>query len=208
MHVRFAALAAPLLALALASCSTTKSQMSIPTLGEMAAGSADLPGQNIRLRAGDQLDIRLGGVPIEEINQVTGTYTIDTEGYVNMPQVGRIRANGLTQEQLQTDIQNAYVKKGVYSNPTITVTVPLTARFVNVGGEVRQPQRITYTPDLTILAAITAAGGFTEYASQQRVRLYRGMEVVNVDMHKIRKDPSQNILLEPGDTIEVMRSFF
>jgi hypothetical protein len=29
-----------------------------------------------------------------------------------------------------------------------------------------------------------------------------------VDMHKIRKDPSQNILLEPGDTIEVMRSFF
>jgi len=182
--------------------------MSIPTLGEMADGSADFPGQNIRLRAGDQLEIRLGGVPLEEINQVTGTYTIDTEGYVNVPQVGRIRANNLTQEQLQSDIQNAYVEKGVYSNPTITVTVPLTARFVNVGGEVRQPQRIAYTPDLTILAAITAAGGFTEYASQQRVRLYRGMDVVNVDMHKIRKDPSQNILLEPGDTIEVMRSFF
>jgi len=67
---------------------------------------------------------------------------------------------------------------------------------------------VAYTPDLTVLAAITAAGGFTEYASQSRVRLYRGMEVVKVDMRKIRKDPGNDIPLQPGDTIEVMRSFF
>jgi polysaccharide export outer membrane protein len=202
---------ASLALLVLAGCATQKKTAdtpTVPTLADQGSGSASMFDQDIRLRSGDQMDIRLGGVPIEEINQVTGTYTIDTEGFVNMPQIGRIRASGLTQEELQSAIQTAYQKSGVYSNPTITVTVPLTSRFVNVGGEVRQPQRIAYTPDLTVLSAITAAGGFTEYASQNRVRLYRGTEVIVVDMHKIRKDPGQDIPLQPGDTIEVMRSFF
>jgi polysaccharide export outer membrane protein len=212
MRVRSVLLSASLALLVLAGCATQKKKISdaptVPTLADEGSGSASMFDQDIRLRSGDQMEIRLGGVPVEEINQVTGTYTIDTEGYVNMPQIGRIRASGLTQEQLQSAIQTAYQKSGVYSNPTITVTVPLTARFVNVGGEVRQPQRIAYTPDLTVLSAITAAGGFTEYASQNRVRLYRGTEVIVVDMHKIRKDPGQDIPLQPGDTIEVMRSFF
>lgn len=211
MRLRSVLLSASLALLVLAGCATQKKASetpTVPTLADEGSGSASMFDQDIRLRSGDQLEIRLGGVPVEEINQVTGTYTIDTEGYVNMPQIGRIRASGLTQEELQSAIQTAYQKSGVYSNPTITVTVPLTARFVNVGGEVRQPQRIAYTPDLTVLSAITAAGGFTEYASQNRVRLYRGTEVIVVDMRKIRKDPGQDIPLQPGDTIEVMRSFF
>jgi polysaccharide export outer membrane protein len=162
----------------------------------------------VRLRIGDSMEIRLGGVPIEEINQVTGTYVVDTQGYVNMPHIGRIRAVGLTQEQLQTAIENTYRSKEIYTNPTITVSVPMQTRFVNVGGEVKLPQRVQYTGDLTVLSAINAAGGFTEYASQSRVRLLRGDKVINVDIRKVRKHPETDIPLEPGDTIEVMRSFF
>ncbi len=62
-------------------------------------------------------------------------------------------------------------------------------RFVNVGGEVKLPQRVQYTGDLTVLSAISAAGGFTEYASQSRVRLLRGSKVINVDIRKVRKHP-------------------
>jgi polysaccharide biosynthesis/export protein VpsN len=160
------------------------------------------------LRHGDTMEVRLGGVPPEEINQVTGTYVVDTQGFVNMPNIGRIIASGLTQEQLQMSIENAYRTKGVYTNPTITVSVPMMARFVNVGGEVRLPQRVGYTPDLTAVSAISAAGGLTEYASQSRIRLVRGNEVIKLDLRKIRKDPSLDIELEPGDSIEVMRSFF
>jgi len=154
------------------------------------------------------MEIRLGGVPAEEINQVTGTYVVDTQGYVNMPHIGRVKAVGLTQEQLQTAIENTYRSKEIYTNPTITVSVPMQTRFVNVGGEVKLPQRVQYTGDLTVLSAISAAGGFTEYASQSRVRLLRGDKVINVDIRKVRKHPETDISLEPGDTIEVMRSFF
>lgn len=185
-----------------------KKPVEVVTLAQMAGDDGKILDQNIRIRAGDSIDLRLGGVPLEEIQQVAGTYTVDTAGFVNVPSVGRVKASGLTQEAFQTEVENRYRAKGYYSNPTVTVSVPLTARFVNVGGEVKLPQRVAYTPDLTVLSAITAAGGFTEYASQGRVRLYRGMDAIPVNMRRIRKNPGYDIPLQPGDTIEVMRSFF
>lgn len=161
-----------------------------------------------QLRPGDQLDVRIGGVPIEEINQVMGTYIIDGEGFINMPHIGRVRAAGLTQSQIQQAVERAYNEKKVYDNPSITVLVPLTARFVYVGGDVRAPQRLPFSPDLTVLGAINAAGGFTEYANQGRVKLLRDGQVYNVNVKRVRKDPSQDVLLKPGDKIEVPQSFF
>jgi polysaccharide export outer membrane protein len=209
---------AALLALAavLAGCASPNDTLapSSATAGAAPVAGAPAPdpnassGATLRLRKGDIMDIRLGGVPREEIEQVTGTYVVDTQGYVNLPHLGRILAAGLPQEQLQANIENAYRAGGYYTHPSITVSVPIQARFVNVGGEVRLPQRVPYTPDLTVVSAISAAGGLTEYASQSRIRLVRGNQIVNIDLRKIRKNPSLNAALEPGDSIEVMRSFF
>lgn len=207
MFSNLARLAPALLAAAcLSGCASwqkTPTQFT-PHAGERAAGTGSEP----RLRSGDTLEIRLGGVPYEEVNTITGTYAVDSEGYVNMPHIGRIKAEGLTQSALQQAIESAYVTQKVYTNPTITVNVPMQARFVNVGGEVRLPQRIAYTSDLTVFSAISAAGGFSEYAAQSRVHVMRGHEMINVDIRKIRKNPELDIPLEPGDSIEVMRSFF
>ena len=169
---------------------------------------AEMSASTLVLRQGDTLEIRIGGVPADEITQVGGTYVIDTEGFVNMPHIGRIKAAGLSQDQLQSVIEGTYRKMEIYTNPSITVNVPMQARFVNVGGEVRMPQRVAYTSDLTVMSALSAAGGLTEYASQSRVHLTRGNEVETVDIRKVRKDPSLDINLQPGDSIEVMRSFF
>jgi polysaccharide export outer membrane protein len=173
---------------------------------------AILPAQEnnsvVRFRSGDNIEIRLGGVPVEEINQVTGAYTVDTKGFVNMPHIGRIRAAGTTQDELQEAIEKAYRDGQIYTRPTITVGVAIQTRFVNVGGEVRMPQRVAYTSDLTVLSAISAAGGFTEFANQGKVRLLRGDEVMTVDIRRVRKDPSKDVVLQPGDSIEVVRSIF
>lgn len=170
--------------------------------------AASAVNRGIRLRAGDLVEIRLGGVPADETVQVTGVYTVDSGGNVNMPQIGAVRALGLTQQALQSAIEAKYRASGVYTTPTISVSVPMEARFVNVGGEVRQPQRVPYTTDLTVVSAVNAAGGFTEYAAQNRMRLVRNGQAMRVDMKKIRRNPGLDIVLEPGDTIEVMRSFF
>jgi len=125
-----------------------------------------------------------------------------------MPHIGRIKASGLTQDELQLAIEKSYRDNEIYTRPTITVSVPMQSRFVNVGGEVRMPQRVSYTTDLTVLSAISAAGGFTEFASQGKVRLLRGNTVTVIDIRRVRKDPSQDVRLQPGDSIEVVRSLF
>jgi polysaccharide export outer membrane protein len=83
-----------------------------------------------------------------------------------------------------------------------------TARFVNVGGAVRTPNRVPFTEDITLLAAINAAGGFNDFADQKRVRLLRGSEVKVFDVRQFRRDPSLDIRLQPGDRVEVPQTFF
>jgi protein involved in polysaccharide export with SLBB domain len=164
--------------------------------------------QDAVLRVGDQIEIRLGGVPPEEVSQVTGIYTVDGDGFVNMPHIGKVRAAGATQSQLQSAIESSYKSQQIYTNPSITLAVPNTARFVDVGGDVRAQQRVPFTADLTILGAITAAGGFTEYADQTKVKLLRDGTVTVINIKDVRKDPTKDLKLKPGDKIQVPQSFW
>ena len=167
-----------------------------------------LRASDAAFRTGDTIELRIGGVPGEETQLITGTYTVDGEGFVNLPHVGKVRAAGLSQAALQSAIEAAYRAGEIYTNPSITVTVPAALRFVNVSGDVRQPRRVEYTSDLTLLGAISACGGFTEYADQRKVRLIRDGGVQIVDIKAVRKDPSLDVPLLPGDQIEVPQSFW
>jgi polysaccharide export outer membrane protein len=163
---------------------------------------------DVAFRVGDTMELRIGGVPSEETQLITGTYTVDGEGFINLPHVGKVRAAGLSQAELQRAVESAYRGGEIYTNPTITITVPNVARFVNVSGDVRQPRRVEYTTDLTVLGAISAAGGFTDYADQRKVRLLRGREVRMIDVKAVRANPELDIVLLPGDRIEVPQSFW
>ena len=129
--------------------------------------------QEVFLRPGDPIRLRLGGVPLEEIEQVSGEYQVDGQGFLNLPQLERIRAASLAQAELQSAIETAYRSQQIYTNPTITINVPIEARFLNVGGNVKTPRRVEFTADLTVLGAINAAGGFTEFTDRAKVRLLR-----------------------------------
>ncbi|MGF1656606.1 MAG: polysaccharide biosynthesis/export family protein [Verrucomicrobiales bacterium] len=157
----------------------------------------------IRLRPGDDIEIRLAGVPAEEQAGVNRVYTIDEGGTVNLPHIGRIRAAEMTASQLERSIEGAYRFAEIYTNPTINITVSASSRFVVVGGAVRAPQRVVFTPDLTLIGAINSAGSFNEFADQKRVRILRGDNATVHDVRAIRNDPSRDIPLRPGDRIEV-----
>jgi protein involved in polysaccharide export with SLBB domain len=160
------------------------------------------------LRVGDPVEIKIGGVPQEEQLQVNNTYTVDTNGSVNLPYINKVRAQGLTPAQLARNIEQTYRSNKIYTNPTITILMQPMARFVNVGGAVRLPARIPFTEDITLLAAINAAGGFNDFADQKKVRLLRGNEVKVYDIRQTRRDPSLDVRLQPGDRIEVPQTFF
>jgi protein involved in polysaccharide export with SLBB domain len=160
------------------------------------------------LRPGDTMDLKIGGVPSTEISSVSGQYTIDGEGNVNLPYIGRVKIAGLAPGAAQTMIESVYKARKIYTNPNIVITMQPQSRFVNVGGEVKLPQRVPFTPDLTVLSAINAAGGFSAFADERRIRLLRGQQVTIIDAKKIRTNPSRDVQLEPGDRVEVPQSLF
>lgn len=174
--------------------------------------AASASAQDATLRPGDSVDIRIGGVPQEEVMQVTGQYMVDGEGFVNLPHIGKIRAGGQTSGQVQASIESAYRLAQIYTNPSISITMQTagtsTTRFVNVSGEVKQGGRITYTADMTVLSAISAAGGFSDFADAKNVQLIRGSQRQKVNIRDIRRDPSQDVKLLPGDTIIIPQSLF
>jgi polysaccharide export outer membrane protein len=160
------------------------------------------------LRVGDPIELKIGGVPQEEQLQVNNTYTVDATGSINVPYINKIKAEGLTPAQLSRSIEESYRAEKIFTNPNITILMQPNARFVNVGGSVRTPMRVPFTEDMTLLAAISAAGGFNDFADQKRVRLLRGNEVKIYDVRQFRRDPSQDVKLQPGDRVEVPQTFF
>ncbi len=176
----------------------------IATLGFLNPVNA----QDAALRPGDTIEVRLGGVPTNDVSQITGSYVIDNQGFVNLAYINKISIGGKTAGQAADIIEGSYKNAQIFTNPTITISTQAGGRFVNVGGEVKSPSRIPFTPDLTLMSAINAAGGMSEFANRKKVRLIRGKEVMVVDTKKILSDPSLDLPVKPGDQIFVEQSFF
>ena len=173
----------------------------------LLCGGISLTAKEVALHSGDMLSVRLAGVPAEEISQVSGAYTIDGSGDINIPYIGKIHAAGLKQAEVQNSIETSFKAKGIYSSPIVTVSVQFD-RFVDVEGDVRGPQRVKSTSDLTMLGAITACGGFTDYADQTKVTITRNGSRTFVNVKKVRQNIDPDPAVEPGDKISVPRSFW
>lgn len=176
--------------------------------GSLVAQTAGQSVAQAALRPGDTFDLRMGGVPNEDQLAISGSYTLDGDGCVNLANLGKVKVGGMAPGEIQTLIERSYVDHGIYTHPSVVLTIAAQARFVNVGGQVKAPMRVPYTPDMTVLTAINAAGDFNEFAAQTKVRLLRGDKVTIINCKRIRSDPSQDVKVLPGDSIQVPESFF
>jgi polysaccharide export outer membrane protein len=111
-------------------------------------------------------------------------------------------------------LQKGDLSQNTQLEPGDTVVVPI-ADMVYVQGEVRAPSPLKYTTDLTLLKAITQAGGLTPLAASGRVDLLRGRagekkERIRVDVDKIMRSPEENpdVSLKPDDIIYVPQRLF
>ncbi len=157
------------------------------------------------LRGGDTLIIRLTGVPVPD--QGIFEVKIDEGGKISMPHIGSLVAANTTTVQLKKLIESTYIKEEIFTNPNVTVDLK-EQRFVDVTGEVRMPQRVPYTKDLTAMGAVAACGGFTDFANRRRVRLTQGGVTQEFNAKEIQADQGRDIRLRPNDKIQVDRSIF
>lgn len=181
--------------LTLAGCATTGG-------GPTANPSIPEVLTTAQLRPGDSLSIALLGVP----DATTHALQIDEQGLIRLPYIGPVTAAALTTAELSQHIRQQYLDKKIYMAVDVAVTV--TERYIYVGGEVARPGRIVWTPDLTLVKAIQAAGGFSLYAKESRVTLVREKHAYELNVQLAQRDPAQDPRLTPGDSVQVPRSAF
>ncbi len=162
----------------------------------------DAPSLSAQLRPGDTMMVSLLGIP-EPLNS---NVQIDEQGLIRLQYIGAVTAAGLTSSELSQKIRDTYIEKKFY--PTLDVSVNVTERYIYIGGEVQRPGRIIWSPDLTLSKAVQSAGGFTLYAKESRITLTRDRKAYDLDVKLAQRQPEQDPILFPGDSIQVPRSPF
>lgn len=160
--------------------------------------------QTNSIQPGRAIEIRIQGVPPEEVSRVNGTYPVSESGFIRMPYIGNVRAAGSDPPSLSARIEGAYRSAKIYTNPTIQIIASsddtVTENIVTVGGQVAAPGPVKYVPGLTIYNAIQAARGATPFGSMYRVKLIRNGKLREYDLTKTQ---AKGVQLQPNDTIEV-----
>lgn len=139
---------------------------------------------------------------------ISGSVPVRPDGKISMPLLNDIQAAGLTPMQLMASI--AEKLKQFITDPQVTVTVTsINSRKIYILGEVTRPGAFPLVPDMTVLQAITSAGGPTPYAKRSGIYILRAQHGSQTKLPFNYKqvvkgsNPEQNILLRAGDTIVV-----
>jgi polysaccharide export outer membrane protein len=140
--------------------------------------------------------------------EITRTVPVRPDGKISLPLLNDVQAAGLTATDLASVISER-LKKFV-ANPQVTVIVTtVNSQKIYILGEVPRGGMVPLLPNMTVLQAISSAGGFSQYANQKGVYVLRtenGQQVKYPFNYKeVVKgiNIQQNIILKPGDTIVV-----
>ncbi|HEY6939987.1 XrtA/PEP-CTERM system exopolysaccharide export protein [Dokdonella sp.] len=139
------------------------------------------------------------------------------DGMISIPLVGDVMAGGKTTEEVSAEIADKL--KAYIRDPQVAVILTELRSHeylsrVRVTGAVRNPISVPYRQGMTVLDAVLAAGGTTEFASGDRTELYRKegdstrAYAVRLDQILKKGDLSTNYPAQPGDVITVPERVF
>lgn len=183
----------------LISCSPAPKSSMQDSLTKVATTQA----KRFTIRPGDELSIRFYATP--ELSDET---QVQPDGIINLSLVGSVLAAGKTPAELSQELRRLYAKE--LRDPRVTVAMRNLRDYkIFVGGEVNNPQVISFTPDMTPIQAVFAAGGFTKSARiSQIVVVSRGNDLKPISHRIDLRDPaaSTDFPLSPLDIVYVPRT--
>jgi polysaccharide biosynthesis/export protein len=171
------------------------------------------PGEDYMIGPLDQLTIFVWRNP-----ELGAKVQVRPDGRITTPLITDMPAAGKTPTMLQQDIKLALSQ--YINDPIVSVIVNefagTTSQQVRIVGATEKPASIPYRANMTLLDAMIAVGGLSEYAAGNKARLIRhnkgsGKQLEYSlrlgDLLK-RGDSAANVLLQPGDVIIIPESMF
>lgn len=151
----------------------------------------------------------IGGSEMQSINQGQGVsgYIVDSEGNIDFPMIGKVKAEGLSRTELASHLKKLLEEKNLAKDAVVTVG------FMNIGfsiiGEVNSPGFYTFENDkTTLLQALSRAGDMNLYGNRNNVKVVRmngdkqEIYVINMlDTEALMKSPAY--ILQQNDVVYV-----
>lgn len=202
--MRFSFLPLLLSTLCLGCGATTRT--TAPPVSSEPAGTA-APLSITALGAGDLVEIRVFQEP-----EHSGTWRLAPEGTIDYPLCGKVQLAGLS-TSAAADLLTKCLSAGYLRRPQVSVLIrEFNSKKVFVFGEVQKPGTFPFEGDMSVIQAITLAGGFTKLAAKNNTnvtRLVNGQEKkIRVPVEDIGVGRQKNFMLQPGDIVFVPESFF
>ncbi len=133
--------------------------------------------------------------------EVTKSYKVEDSGAISLPLVGAVKVRGLTTQMAAAAI-TAALADGYIRDPSVAVEIEAYRPFF-IQGAVKTAGQFTYVYGMTVRAAISTAGGFSDTADRTRAILYRRQgEVMAKGVVKL------DFPIYPGDTIVISERWF
>lgn len=145
---------------------------------------------------------------------------VDGLGEVSVPLIGQVKVSGLTLAQIQEAIAKRYVEAEIFVRPeVVAMVIEYSPKEVMVLGQVGKQGKQSLPPEaigISIVEAITSAGGFTRIAKGDAVRVTRkddrsGEQAITVNVEKMidgRSGTIEPFILQPGDVVFVPERVF
>lgn len=181
---------------------------------QAAKKDADVPAQEVKPAAPASEEYVIGPEDVLHVNVwkepelSQNSVSVRSDGKISMPLLNDIQASGSTPTQLAASITEKL--KQYVTDPRVTVTViAMNSRRIFMMGEVARAGAYPMLPNMTLIQALSAGGGFSPYANLKKMYLLRtegGKQVkipINYKALISGSAPEQNIPLKPGDTIVV-----
>lgn len=171
-----------------------------PPRAESGSGNAPTqgttPDAGYRLGPNDVIKVQVYGE-----DDLTTETRVSGDGKIGVPLLGVLEIKGLTVKETEELIAKR-LSDGYLKNPRVSIYI-IRYRNFYVSGEVKAPGGYPYEDGITVLKAVTLAGGFTDKASKGRIKIKRlkGKEEDTIPVKL--EDP-----VLPGDVLVIPESFF
>ena len=139
---------------------------------------------------------------------VSRVVLVRPDGKISLPLIGDIKAEGLSPKALAEELKRAFSE--YIEAPEVSVIVKeVNSAKIYVMGKVNSPGVFPLRTEITVLQAITLAGGFAEWAKKSKIIILRKIGekdkriVVNIDRVIDGKKGAEDVRLQPGDRIIV-----
>jgi polysaccharide export outer membrane protein len=186
-----------IVALASASCGPPPEPLQLPA-----------PVEVTTLGVGDVFELRIVG---EE--KLPFSFTVAPDGTCDLPYIKRVEVAGLEPQQLAAVVRKKLVDGGILVDPSVSVAMKeYNSKRIEIIGEVSKPGSIPLVPGMTLLRAISIAGGFTNMARKNEVTIRRrvkgGTKAAAISVESIIENRIPDPLLQAGDSIHIPQRQF